>query len=123
MLTELSTFSMGTSYQLALTKPPTGNVVIDTMAIATRTELQSYDVRISLLSSSVTFTPFNWNSIQTVFISGIPNSVVEGNNLKIFPPVLTSLSNIPSNFLFFCYFYLIIVHIFILLCFHNFFDL
>jgi hypothetical protein len=58
------------TFTVKLGTKPTGNVVIP---------LQSTNTSEGTVTSSITFTPTNWNTAQTVTVTGVNDSKVDGN--------------------------------------------
>jgi hypothetical protein len=98
------------SYQLVLSKAPTGNVYVDLVAAPTRTSrgdvIVSFQPQITFGGAAVVtdpvtglqaveFTPSNWLKPQTVQVTGINNDgVIEGGDVKVFAQQLDLASNI-----------------------------
>ncbi|WP_158520982.1 choice-of-anchor Q domain-containing protein [Fuerstiella marisgermanici] len=70
---EVSESGTTTQLTVVLTSQPSSNVTIN---------LTNPDPgEISLAASSVTFTPANWNIVQAVTVTGVPDGIVDGNQL------------------------------------------
>ncbi len=59
------------SFTVKLTKAPTDNVVINALSLDT--------TEITVTPTTLTFTPSNWNTEQTVFLTSVNDSIQDGN--------------------------------------------
>jgi len=92
------------TYQVVLTKQPTADVTIDMDAIKTRTTgsnnsgnfayFQEQVLVNDVAATTLTFTTTNWNTPQTVAVSAIDDTIIDGDDTQVFVPGQATVNEI-----------------------------